>query len=229
MIEPTHGQCRLCRKNFTKAGMQRHVRACRGRIAGAGDADTLLLALEDRYLSSYWLVLEASPTATWDDLDSFLRHIWVECCGHLSCFNHAGTTFAYDVDGAYEWAANPRSMAARLADTVAAGSRFNYEYDFGTTTELLGRVLGFVPTARTTGPMIEVLSRNDPPVHPCAECTGNATKVCGLCYQGMDNPCWYCDTCSEHHRCSYPDGDYFLPVVNSPRVGLCGYDGPAEG
>ncbi len=134
---------------------------------------------------SYWLVLEASPTATWDDLDSFLRHIWVECCGHLSCFNHAGMTFAYDVDGAYEWAANPRSMAARLADTVAAGSRFSYEYDFGTTTELLGRVLGLVPTARTTGPMIEVLSRNDPPVYPCAECTASATKVCGLCYQGL--------------------------------------------
>ncbi|MDA8288907.1 MAG: hypothetical protein M0014_10765 [Actinomycetota bacterium] len=23
--------------------------------------------------------------------------------------------------------------------------------------------------------------------------------------------------------------DYFLPAVNSPRVGRCGYDGPAEG
>lgn len=228
MIEQTRGQCRLCGKSFAKPGMQRHVRACRGRRAGASAADGLLLALEDRYLSSYWLVLEASPTATWNDLDDFIRHIWVECCGHLSCFTHAGTTFAYDLDGAYEWAANPRSMAARIADTVAAGSRFGYEYDFGTTTELVGRALGFVPGS-PTAPVIEVLARNEPPVHPCAECAGKATRLCGVCYQGMGNPCWYCDSCSEHHRCSDPGGDYFLPVVNSPRVGLCGYDGPAEG
>lgn len=202
-------------------------------MAGPGAGDGLLLALEDRWLSSYWLVVEASPTATWDDLDAFLRRIWVECCGHLSCFEHAGTTFAYDVDGASEWAEDPRSMVERIAGTVAPGSRFSYEYDFGTTTELVGRALDLVPGAKAA-PVIDVLARNEAPVHPCAECGQSATKLCALCYQGMgfqgsDDPCWYCGTCSEHHRCSGPDGNYLLPVVNSPRVGLCGYDGPAEG
>ncbi len=226
--QQTSGQCRLCAKSFTRSGMQRHVRACRRQMGGAGDPDTLLLALQDRYLSSYWLVLEASPTATWDHLDAFLRHIWVECCGHLSSFEHAGVTFAYDVDGASEWADNPRSMAERLAETLSVGSRFSYEYDFGTTTELVGRALDLVPGAHR-GPAIEVLARNEPPVHSCAGCGQSATTLCALCYQGAGDPCWYCDACREHHRCSDPGIDYFLPVVNSPRVGLCGYDGPAEG
>ena len=152
----------------------------------------------------------------------------MECCGHLSCFEHAGTTFAYDMDGASEWAWDPRSMPERIADTLSAGSRFSYEYDFGTTTELVGRVLDVVPGAQR-GPVIEVLARNEPPVYPCAECGQRATTLCALCYQGVGDPCWYCDACSGHHRCSDPGVDYFLPVVNSPRVGLCGYDGPAEG
>ena len=186
----------------------------------------LLLALQGRgYLSSYWLVLEASPTATWDDLDAILRHIWVECCGHLSCFEHAGTTFASDIDGAGEWASDPRSMAERLADTLTAGSSFGYEYDFGTTTALVGRVLDLVPGARR-GAVIEVLARNEPPVHPCAGCGRRATTLCAMCYEGAGDPCWYCDACSGDHRCGT---DYLLPVVNSPRVGLCGYTGPAEG
>ena len=226
MTQQTSGQCRLCGKSFARPGMHRHVRACRRRLAGAGDPDALLLALQDRgYLSSYWLVLEASPTATWDDLDATLRHIWVECCGHLSCFEHAGTTFAFDMDGAGEWASDPRSMAGRTADTLTAGSSFSYEYDFGTTTALVGRVLDLVPGAQR-GTVIEVLARNDPPVHPCDECGRSATTLCAMCYQGAGDPCWYCDACSEDHRCGT---DYFLPVVNSPRVGLCGYTGPAEG
>ena len=51
--QQTYGQCRLCSKGFTGSGMQRHVRACRRQMGGAGDPDTLLLALQDRYLSSY--------------------------------------------------------------------------------------------------------------------------------------------------------------------------------
>ena len=224
----TSGQCRLCGKSFTRSGMQRHVRACRGKLGGTGAPDTLLLALQDRYLSSYWLIVEARAAATWYDLDAFLRRIWVECCGHLSCFQQAGTTFVYDMDGADEWAWNARSMAAPIAGTLTVGSRFSYEYDFGTTTELVGRALDLVPGA-ARGPAIEVLARNDPPVHPCVECGANATTLCALCYQWAGDPCWYCDACSDRHRCSDPDGGYFLSVLNSPRVGLCGYGGTAGG
>jgi hypothetical protein len=207
--------------------MQRHLRVCRKRLGGDGEPVSFLLALQDRYLPSYWLVLEASPTATWDHLDDFLRRVWVECCEHLSCFRHAGTTYAYDVSGASEWASSPRSMAHRIAATLTVGSRFSYEYDFGSTTELAGRALDLVPGARR-GRAIEVLARNDPPVYPCEECGRSATTVCALCAQVSADACWYCDDCRQRHRCGDPGGDYFVPVVNSPRVGVCGYSGPAE-
>lgn len=207
--------------------MQRHIRACRGRVTGPGAGDGLLLVLEDRYRSSYWLVVEAAPSAIWYDLDSFLRRIWVECCGHLSSFEHEGTTFAYDPDGASLWADDPRSMEAEIGDTLAPGDRFSYEYDFGTTSRIVGRVLDVVPGA-PTDPVIEVLARNDIPVHVCAGCGQVATEVCGMCYEVTDDDCLYCDACSEDHVCSYPGGEYLLPVVNSPRMGMCGYDGPSE-
>ncbi|MHB1718126.1 MAG: hypothetical protein ACYCV5_12480 [Acidimicrobiales bacterium] len=122
----------------------------------------------------------------------------------------------------------PRSMAERILDTVATGNRFSYEYDFGTTTELAGRVLALVPGSPTVSP-IQVLARNEPPIRRCAECGQDATKLCALCNQEMGKPCWYCDARSDRHRCSDPDGGYFLSVLNSPRVGLCSYGGTAGG
>jgi hypothetical protein len=36
---------------------------------------------------------------------------------------------------------------------------------------------------------------------------------------------FYCENCSKEHR----DDDHFLhPVVNSPRMGVCGYDGELD-
>lgn len=224
----TDGQCRLCGKTFAKSGMARHVRACRKRAANTGASNALLLEVTDRYVPGYWLFLEAGPTATWADLDVFLRAIWLECCGHMSAFEYAGTTFTADPREARDWANRPRSLAGRIVGRVAPGTRFRYEYDFGTTSELVGRALDLVPAA-LTGPAIQVLARNAAPAHPCAECGQAATVVCGLCYQGEGDPCWYCDNCAPRHRCSDPETVYFLPAVNSPRVGLCAYSGPATG
>ncbi len=33
---------------------------------------------------------------------------------------------------------------------------------------------------------------------------------------------WLCDSCAEDHKCGE---DMLLPVVNSPRTGVCGYTG----
>ena len=223
--EQTRGQCRLCAKRFTKGGMARHVRACQAKAAGGAGTGGLLVALQDRAVGGYWLVVQVAADAAWYDLDAFLRAIWVECCGHMSCFVVGGTTFIGDLDHA-DWADDPASMDELIGDTVGVGSRFRYEYDFGTTTELEGRV---VATAAGGGlEAVEVLARNDPPVRPCVDCGRPATQVCGMCYQGVDTPCWYCDTCRSRHHCDDADGEYFLPVVNSPRVGLCGYCGPDQ-
>lgn len=213
---------------LTQSGMARHIPICRRSRSANADSDALLLQVTDRYVPAYWLSLELSSSATWADLDAFLRDTWLECCGHLSSFEHAGTTYIDDPAEAREWAGRARSLSGRLVGTVPSASRFSYTYDFGTSTELVGRVLGLVPTVRG-GPRVQILARNEAPDQACDVCGQPATEVCGICYQQADTPCWYCAACVGQHHCTDPGTDYFLPVVNSPRVGLCAYTGPADG
>ena len=44
----------------------------------------------------YWLHIEIPAKATLEDLDHFLRAVWLECCGHLSSFDIADETFISD-------------------------------------------------------------------------------------------------------------------------------------
>ena len=225
MQQQTVGRCELCGKAFGKAGMARHIPVCRRRKPPETGPDALLLQVEGRGLPDYWLFLEVASTATWSHLDTFFRDTWVECCGHLSSFEAGGTTYVDDPVEAREWTDNARSLTGRIGRSLVPGERFLYTYDFGTSTELVGRALASVPALRAA-PKVQVLARNDPPNRPCAGCGAPATRVCGLCYQETERDCWYCEGCASKHQCSDPGTDYFLPVVNSPRVGLCAYTGP---
>jgi hypothetical protein len=46
----------------------------------------LLIKVEGAYQKEYWLFLDIALNATLEDLDAFLRQIWLECCGHMSGF-----------------------------------------------------------------------------------------------------------------------------------------------
>ena len=35
----------------------------------------------------YWLIIECKENTLLQELDQFLRDIWLECCGHMSIFN----------------------------------------------------------------------------------------------------------------------------------------------
>ena len=66
---------------------------------------------------------------------------------------------------------------------------------------------------------INILVRNHPPPISCGKCGQPATQVCVEC---MDTPNgWLC----ERHAAQHKHDEMFLPVVNSPRVGMCGYAG----
>ena len=41
------------------------------------------LQVQDAWDGNYWLHLEMRGSATLEDLDFYLREIWLECCGHL--------------------------------------------------------------------------------------------------------------------------------------------------
>lgn len=116
-------------------------------------------------------------------------------------------------------------FATTLASVVKPGVNFSHEYDFGSTTELRLRQV-----SERTGPIVSravaVLARNNPPAIVCGACGQSATNVCMMC--SRTDTGWLCDACAKRHPCNGGEEGMMLPVVNSPRVGVCGYDGPYE-
>jgi hypothetical protein len=73
---------------------------------------------------------------------------------------------------------------------------------------------------RVGRPAVRLLVRNTPPTWPCATCGQPATAVCSYCLGAPSGP-FACAAHLGEHDCGEMEG--FLPVVNSPRMGVCGY------
>ncbi len=218
--QASEGECYLCHGTFAKAAMSRHLARCLERHAAA-DADPYTKAryfhilVEGRGLPQYWLHLDVRAGTKLRELDRFLRDIWLECCGHMSAFTIGGAR--YSVSPIRDM--GEKGMNVELGNVLWPNMTFTHEYDFGTTTNLRLKAI-----AERTGAVrrryIELLARNHPPEIPCESCGKPATKVCSGCFWCGD--AWYCDACAPKHKCG---ADYLLPVVNSPRTGMCGYSG----
>jgi len=216
----TTSLCRACKQQFAAQVIGRHLAACPKRATGTFPVLDLRV-----YAGPFWLYLEASAKATLEDLDGLLRHVWVECCGHLSAFDIAGTRYQADtggIDGMWVGMLKPgpdMGMGVPLGRILRPGLKFSYEYDFGTTTELELRVLS--ERQGTSGKRtITILARNEPPEFPCSVCGKPPAKtICTECQTEL------CTSCARKHKC---DEDMRLPLVNSPRAGACGYTGGAE-
>lgn len=100
------------------------------------------------------------------------------------------------------------------------GMVINYEYDFGSTTELVINVQEYRESYGKKDKLV-ILSRNNPSEILCDECNEKpAVVVCTECiYEGTG---FLCDDCKETHECGE---DIQLMVCNSPRMGVCGYEG----
>jgi len=114
-----------------------------------------------------------------------------------------------------------RVMGEILERKLQPGVVFNHEYDFGSTTNLALRVAGEHPAPVVPGEF-KLLARNDPPAIPCSECGQPATQLCAECMQEGEGA--LCDPCAGQHECG---GDMLMPLINSPRAGVCGYGGPS--
>ena len=226
----TRGNCQFCGKDYTRWGMSRHLKTCAER-AGAIESDAMgsgkrqkifHLLIEDVWSSDYWLHLEIAGQATLDQLDIYLRAIWLECCGHLSHFLINGIYYEREIE--IEWAiGETRRMSTQIASAFELETQAEYKYDFGTPTELLISALA-VRSGIWTGQPIRILARNNAPTMKCTACHKQADWVCTECLWD-DRPFFFCDRHSNEH--SHED-EMYLPVVNSPRIGMCGYEGPAE-
>ncbi len=155
------------------------------------------------------------------DLDAFLRKIWLECCGHLSCFTICGERFAShpmdddEMFGLMDMREN--SMKHKINKVLEEKSKFEHEYDYGSTTELKLRVVG-IRDANIKSAKITLLARNEPLEWECMKCGKPATQVHAVGW-GADCDSVFCDKCMHKEE----DEEMFLPLVNSPRTGVCGY------
>ena len=90
----SRGNCVFCGREFAKGGMSRHLQTCSNRQEAQTEADhskrrrqsLYHLQVQDAWSGDFWLHLEMRGEATLQELDDYLRAIWLECCGHLSAF-----------------------------------------------------------------------------------------------------------------------------------------------
>jgi len=170
--------------------------------------------------------VEIKANATLQELNDFLRQRWLECCGHLSAFYIEGDTYmvpSYGMGSVGSFGdPNERSMKVKLDEVLSKGSTFQHVYDFGTSTELKLRVVE-ERQGRIGSEPLRLLSLNEAPVWKCEVCGEDADWICTSCMYERENP-FYCKLHAEDHDCEEPE--MLLPVVNSPRMGMCGYEGP---
>jgi hypothetical protein len=181
---------------------------------GAADNETIWhLRVQSADAREYWLDVEMAGTATLEKLDRYLRAIWLECCGHLSQFTIGG------------WGETVIGKARKADAIFGSGAVLRHQYDFGTTSETDIQVVGFRVGRPLTKHPIFLMARNNLPQFPCQECGQPGTWLCIECMYEDDKSGLLCD----EHVAEHPHEQYGEPVamVNSPRMGMCAYEGPA--
>ncbi|MDR1383893.1 MAG: plasmid pRiA4b ORF-3 family protein [Planctomycetaceae bacterium] len=234
----SEGKCLFCGKTFAKASINRHLKTHLEEKAGNGSAGVSYLvkvetAQRRGYGSTpYFLSLWIDGEATMKTIDKFLRDIWLECCGHLSAFRvsmkqrsmnnpmqfirNSMYNMSFDNDGDIAMSKKVKSVF-RSKDL-----KIDYEYDFGSTTALQLTAIDIFPIKADK--KIVLISRNEPIGWLCDKCgKEKATQVCSIC----EDESIFCDKCASKHAEECEDfADYAsMPVVNSPRMGVCGYVG----
>ena len=194
----SNGNCFICGKTAGKTAIKNHVL----KDHNSGDESCYLIKAEDAYDKDCWILFTVPLDTTLSSVDKFLRQIWCECCGHLSAFRMGGRDLG----------------KARKLSTLSIGDAFMYEYDFGTTTEIIVTIVDEILRGKQRE-KVQLLARNIPSQELCERCGAPAAVV-----DPLDEYAILCDKCAE----SAEDDSMLLPITNSPRCGTCGYDGELD-
>jgi len=215
----SEGQCVYCKTKYSKSGMSRHLSTHLKKIEKETSVKNKAFHL---YVpaAEMFLHLFVNGNTTLDSLDSFLRAIWLECCGHMSSFKIKGKEYDYDWD-ATDFG---EKMTQKVNKVFTKGQILEYDYDFGSTTSFGIKVVNEYNIKVSEG--ILLLSRNEPLPILCHSCKKKpASEICSVhMYEGE---CLFCRSCAYKHEKSCPDFEDYanLAVVNSPRMGVCAYEG----
>lgn len=244
----SEGVCHFCGKTFAKAGINRHLKThLREMAPGKKNETSFLLKIEaDPYYGvlPYFLSLWVDGETTMETIDGFLRAIWLECCGHMSAFRNPAARRQdlgdvsdpllvksllesgniKEFEKLMEGSEREIPMNRKSEKVFSPDLKLEYEYDFGSPTLLLITTMARYPF-KADQPIV-LLSRNEPLKLLCQTCRKEpATQTCTAHHWEEDS--LFCPKCAKKHAKKCPDfGDYAaMPVVNSPRMGVCGYEG----
>lgn len=217
----SEGKCLYCHEIYSKSGMGRHLATHLKEMEKESPYSKLAFHVQIP-AAEMFLHLLISESTTLGKLDTFLRQIWLDCCGHLSMFQIKGKQYNNDWDsGQYG-----EKMSNKVGKVFKKGVKLDYDYDFGSTTQLQIKVVNEYKVKVPNS--ILLLSRNEPLPILCHTCDKKAAEeICSIhIYEGES---MFCETCAKKHAKKCDDFDDYanMPVVNSPRMGVCGYDGGA--
>ena len=115
-------------------------------------------------------------------------------------------------------------MSRKAKDVFTPDLKLEYEYDFGSSTYLLITAVAQFPFK--TDDDIVLLSRNEPLKLICHVCKKEpAVQICTV--HDWNEASIFCPKCAKKHEKECDDFEDYaaMPIVNSPRMGVCGYDG----
>jgi hypothetical protein len=92
----------LCGDALTRQGARKHLADCAPAhdVTTGGGQRLVHIRATAPGRPAYWLDLEVRADAKLDALDSFVRRIWLECCGHSSAFTIGAVKY---FSGGYEF------------------------------------------------------------------------------------------------------------------------------
>ena len=260
---PLPGSCHLCQRRVSGRRVRQHLLGCIQARTGSKPASNPRtrsrgpIAQRTAHISvrapgrPHWLELGVRCDATLKELDTFLRGIWLECCGHLSHFRVRNEVYSVMVplpgenrrfEPEFEHEEDWQHMGRTISAVVPPLVSFWHEYDYGTPTELrLEHVASFrelvqrvSPSQPWHGGKIVVLARNHSQ-WDCLRCGQPAEWKLPIEY-GEDEE--YDDELYEEEgvlgaddldpvtfcgECAPPEGDV-IPLANSPREGVNCFD-----
>ena len=205
-------KCLICHRVFSTNKFLRHLGSCIPKHMDAGEAVHVLTRVRSDDFGHFAYFLSPG-SMTLDDLDDVLRSFWLNCCNkHLSAFFIKKEELPIDLE--------LREFQPK--------STLDYMYDFAHTTYLRVEILKFFTLQPGSDDLFWLLGRNEPFEYTCDIC--NKGKAVQLIPERLGQG-FFCQTCfaqSVYSDDEYEE-EYCLPVVNSPRMGVCDYMGPGDG